>query len=220
MKAVIFGFALCWATQLVAQDTTQHWSGGVVMGVDACYRSLSATSDLEESQSVYDSLEQNVLGQTFGIRLGYALNSRLCLQSGVHFISRGYRVDSLPEASIASMQFRYRMMEVPVMLRFTGVSGAIRPVVRVGCSFTYLLSDKTTYDRVGVNATYLLANNSDLRSIGLNVNAALGAAFTLTNRWTLDALLCGNQAVLSLVDAPLQRRLNSAGIWLEITRNF
>jgi len=208
------------ACAAVAQDSTSHWRIGVAAGPDFCYRSLSVDAGMDDSKTIYDSLETPCWGKTGGIRIAYDLNPHLQLQSGLHYNTRGYNVDTLLESSIANFQFRYSRVEIPLMVRYSPADGAIRPVVRLGASINYLISADLNYERIGVNATYAMLNDDAQNKIGLNVTAALGAAFTLTDSWNVDVLLCGNQSLSPMVDAPIQRRLNALGMWFEFVWKF
>lgn len=217
---VFFSLALIASHKMHAQDTVSHWSAGVLFGADICYRSLQTESSLEYTAGVYDSIEHAVSGKTLGMRVGYTIGTNLQVQSGMQYTSRGYRVDSLFEASIAGMRMKYHCIELPLMVRYSFGNGKVKPIVRAGAALTFLLASKTEYDRIGVNATYALDDATVLNGVGVNVNAALGAAFTLSNSWSADLLINGNQALLPLVDAPLSRRLNSVGLCLEMRHTF
>lgn len=112
--------------------------------------SLSGTPDhavKSESSTAYST----------GVRVGYALNQRIQLQSGANYASRSGEISQgldpnvfsgltpLSESATQETNYSIRMIEIPVLMRYDLISGEkIRYFVSSGMSTQWLLSYKET----------------------------------------------------------------------------
>lgn len=220
MKYIICSFLFLACQVVSAQDTLGSWSFGIAGGVDRCYRSLNVESD-ESAKSLWDSLESPVLRATAGVRISYYLRSSLQVVSGMYFTEKGYRIDTLEEAGLHQLAYRYRFLELPLGFIFSQKVNAKNDIL-FGSSFSarILLSDPVYYQKLGQTAEFEMVSTQENNRLNLNVSAMLGVRRHITNTATLDLFLSGNQSVTALADGVALRYLNSVGIHIVLARRF
>jgi len=221
MKSVLFVLLACLSLSGYAQDTLSKWSWGVVGGVEQVGRRLSEADDNQEVIDQWNSLEENVWRLSGGLRLQRELSEHFSVYSGLVYSDKGYRIDTLLEAGLNSMNFHFRYIELPVGLQYTGKSfGKNALLAGTSLNVGYALGDVVYFNKNGQTAQFEMSTLSNVNSINLNVSAMLGVRRAITNTARLDLYLSGNQALSPLADGQLERRFYSFGLFMALTSGF
>jgi hypothetical protein len=221
MKSVFFVLLACLSLSGYAQDTLSKWSWGVVGGVEQIGRRLSEANDNQEVIDQWNALEENVWRLSGGLRLQRQLSEHFTVYSGLVYSDKGYRIDTLQEAGLNSMNFHFRYIEIPVGLQYTGKSfGKNALLAGTSLNVGYALSDVVYYNKNGQTAEFEMSALSNVNSINLNVSAMLGVRRAITNTASLDFYFSGNQALSPLADGQLERRFYSFGVFMALMSRF
>jgi hypothetical protein len=221
MKSVLFVLLSCLSLSCYAQDTLSKWSWGVVGGVEQFGRRLSEADDNQGVIDQWNSLEENVWRLSGGLRLQRELSEHFSVYSGLVYSDKGYRIDTLQEAGLNSMNFHFRYIELPVGLQYTGMSfGKNALLLGTSLNVGYAFSEIVYYNKNGQTAQFEMSALSNVNPINLNVSAMLGVRRAITNTASLDFYLSGNQALSPLADGQLERRFYSFGVFMALMSGF
>ena len=221
MKKTIAILFLCLPVFVFSQDTLSKWSWGVMGGVERCGRILQDASNDEESLEVWNELEESVWRLTGGVRLQRALNGHFSVFSGLTYVDRGYRIDTLQDAGLNSLVYHFRYAEVPLGISYSSAPNKKNSLLASASFITaYGVGNKLYFNKDGQTARFEMQAVPDLNPITLNVSAALGVRRTITNTAKLDIYVSGNQSLSPLANGPLERRFSSIGMFVSIMNAF
>jgi hypothetical protein len=221
MKTTLYILLFVLSCDAIAQDTLSKWSWGVVGGVERMGRSLTDANDNQDVLDQWNSLEENVWRPSGGVRVQRTLSNHLSLYTGLTYADRGYRIDTLQDAGINTLDFHFRFLELPVGVFYSGLkfgknSLLAGAAVNIGLS----INDVVYYNKNGQTAQFEMRAVSKVNPFIVNVSAALGVRRAITNTANLDIYFNGNQSLMPLSEGSLERRLNSVGLFLAITSAF
>jgi Outer membrane protein beta-barrel domain len=217
----IFCFLLLIPAAMNAQDSTSKVMWGVAFGNDMCYRLSKADAGFDNFKSEFDSLESAKYGYSAGLTFSYAVRSNWTIQSGLNFSEKGYRIDTLKEASLTNMKFHFRYVELPVTVgNVFNSKRAVKPCASMGVYVGYLLSQRTTYTPIGEISSHYADNSSALSNVNLGLVATLGMQTTIQSSYLFKVEAMYKQSLLSLSDGPFNRYLNSLGVVLSLQHSF
>lgn len=204
---------------LYCQDTLSRWSiGGQLTGLYSD-RAIRAESEWDDVKSFYDSLEQGMIGFRMGATVSYRLNDWVDISSDINFLRAGYSIDTLREAGIANMKFRYNFVHVPLRVSVSFLKGRVnRPFISLGLATNYCISDKTTFTQFG-QATVIEIN--DKKTTGKFFHEMLlSAGISKTLNASTQLRLCMDAAYMltPLAEGNLARRLWNMGARISLTR--
>ena len=221
MKTTLYILLFVLSCDAIAQDTLSKWSWGVVGGVERMGRSLTDTGDNQDAVDQWNSLEENVWRLTGGVRVQRALSNHLSVYTGLNYADRGFRIDTLQDAGINTLDFHFRYVELPVGVFFSGMTfGKNSLLAGAAMNVGFAINDRLYYNKNGQTAQFEMEAVSNLNPVVLNVSAALGVRRTITNTANLDIYFNGNQSLSPLSPGTLERRLNSVGLVLAVTSSF
>ena len=204
-----------------AQDTLSKWSFGGVIGVDRQFRTLNDESVLSETAQDWDDLESAAWRVSGGFKVQWSALKRISISSGLVYVDRGYRIDSLKEAQWHGLEYHFRYIDIPVGIHYTGQeSKKNRLFAGVGLNTSIEISNVLQYRKDGQSAQFEMSADDESRPVYFNVSASLGIRRSITNTATVDFYLNGSQALQSYADGPLERRFNSVGIFVSILNRF
>jgi hypothetical protein len=217
----IFCFLLLIPAAMNAQDSTSKVMWGVAYSNDMCYRLSKADAGFDDFKSEFDSLESAKYGYSVGLTFNYAVRSNWTIQSGLNFSEKGYRIDTLKEASLTNMKFHFRYIELPVQVGHVFKSKrTIKPCASFGVYVGYLLSQKTHYTPIGEISSSFLDNSSSLSKVNLGLVTTCGIQTNIQSTYLFKVEAMYKQSLLSLSDGPFNRYLNSLGIVLSLQHSF
>ncbi|MFM7104815.1 MAG: outer membrane beta-barrel protein, partial [Flavobacteriales bacterium] len=169
----------------VAQDTLSRWSLGGLGAVNYSYRALQSTAELEQMKEFYDSLETGILAYQLGGAVEYRINNKIHLISALCYNKTGYNIDTLSEASIANMKFRYGFLRLPVRVSYQLREGKVnRPYFSLGVAGNYCIQEKATYTQFGRATIVELERKKSAGKFFPDLNFALGVVKTITPETT------------------------------------
>lgn len=205
----------------VAQDSTGKFLIGISFSNDLCNRLSLADDEVVQMKNDFDSLESFQYGMTTGMFAGYSLRSNLTLQAGAYFANRGYKIDTLQQASIANVKFNFRYVEVPVRLNYVfRNSWKLKPFFSAGLSMSLLVQNKTFYRTIGVAGIDDYRDEQKLAPIVYGMNASIGFQKEIQEEYLFQCEVIYRQSVSSISDTPLKRYLNATGINLSLIQKF
>ncbi len=221
MKTTLIILLFVLSCDAIAQDTLSKWSWGVVGGVESMGRSLTDANDDQDVVDQWNSLEENVWRLSGGLRLQRTLSNHLSLYTGLNYADRGYRIDTLQDAGINTLDFHFRYVEIPVGVFFSGLNfGKNSLLAGAAVNVGIGINNRMFYNKNGQTAQFEMEAVSNLNPFVVNVSAALGIRRAITNTAILDIYFNGNQSLTPLSEGSLERRLNSVGLVLAITSSF
>lgn len=221
MKTTLYILLFVLSCDAIAQDTLSKWSWGVVGGVDRMGRQLTDASDNQDAVDQWNSLEENVWRLSGGVRLQRSLTNHVSLYTGLNYSDRGYRIDTLQDAGINTLDFHFRYVEIPVGVFFSGLKfGKNSLLVGAAVNLGLSINDVVYYNKNGQSAQFEMEAISNLNPVIVNVSAVLGIRRAITNTANLDVYFNGNQSLTPLAQGSLERRLNSVGLILAVTSAF
>ena len=222
MKQYLFLIALSLVSFACgAQDTLSKWSFGGIIGVDRQFRALNAESALSGTAQDWDDLESAAWRMSGGFKVQWSVLNRFSISSGIIYVDRGYRIDSLKAAGWNGLEYHFRYIDIPVGIHYTGQqSKKNRLFAGLGLNTSFEVSNVLQYRKDGQAAQFEMTADAESRSVLLNVSASLGIRRSITNTATVDFYLNGNQALQSYAEGPLNRRFNSVGIFVSILNRF
>lgn len=221
MKKTIAILFLCLPVFVFSQDTLSKWSWGVMGGVERCGRLLQDANNDEESLEAWNDVEENVWRLTGGMRLQRELNSHFSVFSGLTYVNRGYRIDTLQDAGLNSLVYHFRYVEVPLGISYSSAPNKKNSLLASASFITaFGVGNKLYFNKDGQTARFEMQAVPDLNPITLNVSAALGVRRAITNTAKLDVYVSGNQSLSPLANGPLERRFSSIGMFVSIMNAF
>lgn len=204
-----------------AQDTLSNWSFGGLLGVDRQYRVLNAENSLSGTAETWDDLESAAWRVSGGFKVQWAPLKRFALSTGIIYVDRGYKIDSLEDARLHGLEYHFRYVDIPLGFHYTGIeSKKNRLFAGVGINTSIAVSNVLQYQKNGQTAQFEMEAESEMRPILLNVSASLGLRRTITNNATVDLYVNGIQSLKSYAEGPLERRFNSVGLFVSILNRF
>ena len=221
MKTTLYILLFVLSCDAIAQDTLSKWSWGVVGGVERMGRQLTDASDNQDAVDQWNSLEENVWRLSGGVRLQRSVTKHVSLYTGLNYADRGYRIDTLQDAGINTLDFHFRYVEIPVGVFFSGLKfGKNSLLVGAAVNLGLSINDVVYYNKNGQSAQFEMGAVSNLNPVIVNVSAALGIRRAITNTANLDVYFNGNQSLTPMAQGSLERRLNSVGLILAVTSAF
>ena len=204
-----------------AQDTLSNWSFGGLLGVDRQYRVLNAENSLSGTAETWNELESAAWRISGGLKVQWSPLKRFALSTGIIYVDRGYKIDSLKNARLHGLEYHFRYVDIPLGFHYTGVeSKKNRLFAGVGINTSIAVSNVLQYQKNGQTAQFEMKAESEIRPILLNVSASLGLRRTITNNATVDLYVNGIQSLKSYAEGPLERRFNSVGLFVSILNRF
>jgi hypothetical protein len=204
-----------------AQDTLSNWSFGGLLGVDRQYRVLNAENSLSGTAEAWDDLETATWRMSGGLKVQWSPLKRFALSTGIIYVDRGYKIDSLKDARLHGLEYHFRYVDIPLGFHYTGIeSKKNRLFAGVGINTSIAFSNVLQYQKNGQTAKFEMKAESEIRPILLNVSASLGVRRTITNNATVDLYVNGIQSLKSYAEGPLERRFNSVGLFVSILNRF
>jgi hypothetical protein len=221
MKTSLYILLFVLSCDAFAQDTLSKWSWGVVGGVERMGRSLTDAGDNQDAVEYWNSLEENVWRLTGGVRLQRTLSNHLSLYTGLYYADRGYRIDTLQEAGLNSLDFHFRYIELPVGVFYSGLNfGKNSLLAGAAVNVGLGISDCLYFNKNGQTAQFEMEAISNMNPVTANVSAALGIRRAITNTAKLDIYVSGNQSMSPIANGPLERRFRSVGMFISIMNAF
>jgi hypothetical protein len=221
MKTTLYILLFVLSCDAIAQDTLSKWSWGVVGGVEQMGRSLTDVNDNQDVVDQWNSLEENVWRLSGGLRVQRTLSNHLSLYTGLNYADRGYRIDTLQDAGINTLDFHFRYVEIPVGVFYSGLKfGKNSLLAGAAVNMGLSINDVVYYNKNGQTAQFEMQAVSNVNPFVVNVSAALGVRRAITNTANLDVYFNGNQSLTPLSEGSLERRLNSVGLFLAVTSAF
>ena len=204
-----------------AQDTLSNWSFGGLLGVDRQYRVLNAENSLSGTAEAWDDLETATWRMSGGLKVQWSPLKRFALSTGIIYVDRGYKIDSLEDARLHGLEYHFRFVDIPLGIHYTGIeTKKNRLFAGVGINTSIAVSNVLQYQKNGQTAQFEMKAESEMSPILLNVSASLGVRRTITNNATVDLYVNGIQSLKSYADGPLERRFNSVGLFVSILNRF
>jgi hypothetical protein len=190
-------------------------------GVERCSRQLMDVNNDEQLTKVWNELEGHVWRLSGGVRLQHQLNSHISLFSGLNYVDRGYRMDTLPDAGLNTLDYHFQYAEVPLGIYYSSSPNKKNSLL-AGASVqaAFSVGNKLYFNKDGQTARFEMQAAPDLNLMTLNVSAALGVRRTITNTAKLDVYVSGNQSLSPIALGPLERRLNSIGLFVSVLNAF
>jgi hypothetical protein len=221
-RQIILLLLVCfYSIYLGAQDSTSHWSIGAQGSIFYSYRSLESSQELAEMKTLFDSLETSILGHQIGGIIRYTINNKFDISSGITYQRSGYNIDTLMEASIANMKFRYSFIKIPIRLHYNFRYGKInRPFIAAGITTNYCVADKTTFTEFGRATIIELEKPKITGNIINEISLTMGLMKTITPKTRLHIAIDGAYSLQPLENGELTRRLWNAGVWMSLTHHL
>jgi hypothetical protein len=221
MKKTIAILFFCLPVMVFSQDTLSKWSWGVMGGVERCGRILKDVNNDEESLKVWNDLEDNVWRLSGGMRIQRQLIGHFSVFSGLTYVDRGYRIDTLPNAGLNTLEYHFQYVEVPFGIAYSPAKNKKNSLLASASFITaFGLSNKLYYNKDGQTARFEMQAAPDLNPTTMNVSAALGVRRAITNTAKLDIYVSGNQSLSPISSGPLERRFRSVGMFVSIMNTF
>lgn len=221
MKKLLVIFLLASCLDVSAQDSLRHWSFGAGLTLNRVHRISVSDDNLNDNKKMWDSLETPAYRLSASLNISYTPVNRIGIYSGLGYLDMGYRIDSIQEASMNSITFHYRYLELPIgmVLRFrTNSKSSI--VGYAALSGRYLLKDKMTFQRNNETATYVASISPEVSPFVIGVNCSLGYSFDFTQSAGIDLMLSGSQALSSVASGGTDRFLNAIGLNVLLRTEF
>jgi hypothetical protein len=204
-----------------AQDTLSNWSFGGLLGVDRQYRVLNAENSLSGTAEAWDDLETAAWRVSGGLKVQWSPLKRFALSTGIIYVDRGYKIDSLKDARLHGLEYHFRYVDIPLGINYTGIeTKKNRLFAGVGINTSIAVSNVLQYQKNGQTAQFEMNAEGEIRPILLNVSASLGVRRTITNNATVDLYVNGIQSLKSYAEGPLERQFNSVGLFVSILNRF
>lgn len=203
---------------------------GLNFSPDLCGRTLRNKGNSESVDLLIDlrnNSEINKLGFTGGFAFGYKLNSKLKLETGIFFSSKGYksrikevffgdqiRPDTILNTTGSSLQIKYiyQFLEIPVMLNYQiEIDETTHTFIGLGYNNQLLVNaySKFILDK-NVNNDYYLLNSTNKYIPGLNI--ALGLEKQIKNNIHLRLNFISKNSLKSVYNYDLKTYLWNYGV--------
>jgi hypothetical protein len=221
MRNTLFIFCFCMSFLGYAQDTLSKWSWGVIGGAEVCGRQMKILNNDPTTLDAWNSIEKNVLRLSGGMRVQRQISERISLYSGLSYVNRGYRIDTLQDAGLNSLNYHFRYLNIPMGVTFAS-SGTKRNALLGSVAITGLVGvgNKLYYYKDGQTARFEMQAVPVMNRYVMNVSAALGVRRTISNTANLCVYVCGDQALSPAAQASFERRLYSLGLYLTVMNSF
>jgi len=221
MKNYFIFVIVGWCSLACAQDTTGRWSLGLVGGIEQCGRMLRHVNDDNMAIEQWNGLEKNVWRITGGLRAEWKLTQHWSLLTGLSYADRGYRIDTLTEASLNDLDYHFRFVELPVGVVYNSKSfGRNSLLASAQITLGYSLNNVLYYRKDGQSAIFEMPAFQGVNPFQSNVSAALGVRRAINERANADIYFSGNQSLLPIADGPLERRMYAVGFFIAVTNRF
>lgn len=222
MKALIcFVLMLCGSAFVIAQDTLSCWRFGGGGSLVYSYRSLKATDELTEMKVIYDSIETGILGFQFGGIVEFALNRSFDVVSGIDYVRMGYDIDTLKEASITDMRFRYDFIRVPLKFVWHYQRGMrMSPFLSIGGGANYCVSEKVTFKQFGSATLLEMEKKTVSGKVFPELNCSVGMVKQITPETMLRIFIEAHYNLNSLEAGNLSRKLWGTGVSVSLSHRF
>lgn len=205
----------------VAQDTLSRWSLGGLVVVNYSYRALRSTAEFEQMKEFYDSLETGIFAYHLGGAVEYRINNKFNLFSALCYNKMGYNIDTLSEASIANMKFRYGFLRLPLRVSYQLREGKVnRPYISLGVAGNYCIQEKTTYTQFGRATIVELERKKCAGKFYPDLNFALGLVKNITPETSFRMAFEAVYFMSQLEPGDLSRKPWSAGISVSLVRRI
>jgi hypothetical protein len=221
MKKTLAIIFFCLPFCAFSQDTLSKWSWGLTGGVEQSGRQLKESNNNQDVIDFWNGLEENVWRLSGGLRVQRELTQRFSVYSGLTYINRGYRIDTIQDAGLNALEYHFRYLEVPVGVFYSANNGKKNSLM-ASASFNtaFGLSNTLYYYKNGQTARFEMEAVPNVNSVIFNVSAALGVRRTITNTAKLDLYLSGNQSLSPLANGDLERRFFSVGLFISVMNTF
>jgi hypothetical protein len=204
-----------------AQDTLSKWSWGGVVGVERHYRSLNSESIQADVADSWNEIETPAWRISGGLKVEWTPIERFSISTGVLYVDRGYRIDTLSDARLNNLEYHFRYLDIPVGFYYTGrKNNKNRLFAGAAMNAGFALSNVLFYNKDGQTAQFKMPADEATFPMILNVSASLGVRRSITNNASVDLYINGIQSLKPISEGALERRFNSVGLFVSILNRF
>lgn len=186
------------------------------------YRSIDASeSAFKDVAEQWNELEKASYKGGVGLGFRFPLSERITLQSGLQWAQRGYKLDTIQDASITGMKYHFTAMELPLKVNYMLTDGkAWNPYVSFGVSLGYIVKSKSTFQRLGQTPEFDFYADGCLQHIQLGAIGSLGFIRAIDDHSQLFIAADYYQSFAPVMKSTIERRLNHLGVRFGISRGF
>jgi len=221
MKNIVIVLFFCIPFCGLSQDTLSNWKWGASVGAEQCGRRLKAIGIDQSAEAVWNDMEENVWRLTGGVRIQRELVSGLAVFSGLNYLNRGYRVDTIQDANLNSLNYSFKYLEIPLGLFYSPMNNRKNSILaNASINAALSIDNSLQYSKDGQTARFEMDAVPNVNTLSWNVSVGLGIRRAITNTAHADLYLGGNQSLSPLAVGNLERRLFSLGIYLSVMESF
>ena len=186
------------------------------------YRSIDANeSAFKDVAEQWNELEKGSYKGGISLGLVLPLTERITIQSGLQWAQRGYKLDTIQDASITGMKHHFTAIELPVKVNYMLTDGkAWNPYVSFGVSLGYIVKSKTTFQRLGQTPEFDFYPEGRLQHMQLGAIGSLGFIRAIDDQSQLFIAADYYQSFVPVMESTIERRLNHLGVRFGISRGF
>ena len=214
----------------------------LIAGIEYSYRNLTVAPNVIDLITTIDSRnnrEEEKLNWRFGFNYNKRLSSNLFLKTGIRLASVGYadekRTDLRWPSEIGpngyvfdptlphEMQliYDYWFLEIPLIGRYEFSNKKFSPFVEAGISPSYYLTTKTkTITDLDTNTTSQRGGNGSYSNLHLVGVIAVGANYSINEKFQLFGQGTYRRHFTKLVDAPIRGYLYNYGFEFGVRRKI
>jgi len=201
-----------------SQDSLKHkLSIGLRIEGSRAFRSLTSTSELEQMKILFDSLETPILGQRYEASIGYSSSHKISFHSGISFTQLGFNIDSLKEANLFDVKFRYRLIEVPFTASIIVANLSSWNInAQLGIRTAFIVNSQFSFKSNSDRKQQRVDDKSDKISPMVMPLLVINFSKMIENNYQINFGLNHTQSITPLSKGSLHRRLFSTGIGFSI----
>lgn len=221
MKNLFFAFILIAGTGYSQESNSKlRWHASAI-GFYSNRLISSNEQSASDQLSAWQDAERGVVRGGLQMGLDWNVSQHMELSGGIQFANRGYRLDTLFDASISVMKRNYSFIEVPITANYRLMNfGHWMPVVGLGIQAGFMCDHRIGYKRIGQTPWFEMNEDYPLNKFQLGFVSSIGVLRDIDEKSTLSLACEYYQSLSSIYTGNISRRLNHLGIRFGIQRRF
>ncbi|MFY7972177.1 MAG: porin family protein [Flavobacteriales bacterium] len=207
---------------LMAQDSlSQRFYVGLNIEFNRAYRSIQCSDDLTDLKTTFDSLETPMIGKRFGLSFGYGLSPKASIESGLMYSQYGYNIDTLQEANLNNIKYRFTYIEIPVLVNYRLFNlGNWQMNTTLGWRNCLMIRSEIFYQSIEDRQQQKQDEATEKNRFQLMPQVGIGFSKTLMNSYILKLNANHSFSVTPMTEGDFKRKNFSTGIQLSLCKTL
>lgn len=212
--------ALMIGQTIVAQvSLSQRFYGGLNIEFNRAYRSIKCPDEFADLKATFDSLETPIIGKRFGLCFGYGLSPKFSIESGLGYSQYGYNIDTLLEANLTNLKYRFSFIEIPILFNYHILNlGKWKLNTTLGWRNCFMISSDFFYQSLEDRKQQKQDEASEKNRFQLMPQIGIGFSKTLINKYILQLNTNHSFSITPMTKGEFQRKNFSTGLQISLCK--